>query len=171
MYIPRKLLIALAGTCAMTGSLAAKTDTPSRGDTHFIQKAAQGDQAEIQLGRLATRNGSSEQVKQFGQRMINDHSNANNQLMGIAAQQGVTLPDKLDRKDQKEYDHLASLNGSKFDREYMNYMVKDHKKDASEFKHEAEHGRNRDVQNFASQTEPILQQHLRLAKQTKSEVK
>lgn len=171
MYIPQKLLITVAAASAMAGGLAAKTDTPSRADSHFIEKAAQGDHAEVQLGRLAVQNGSSQQVKQFGQLMINDHSKANDQLTGIASRQGVTLPDKLDRHDQKEYDHLASLNGHKFDREYMSYMVKNHKKDASDFKHEAEHGRNKDVQGFASQTEPILQQHLQLAQQTKKEIK
>jgi putative membrane protein len=173
MYMPRKLLISLAATCAMAGGLAAKTttDKPSRGDSHFMERAAQGDQAEIQMGRLAAQHASSQQVKQFGQRMVQDHSKANGQLMNIASQQGVTLPDKVDRKDQKQYDHLASLNGHKFDQAYMKYMIKDHKKDASEFKHEAEHAKNREVQNFASQTEPTLQEHLRLAKQTKNKLK
>lgn len=171
MYIPQKLLISLAASCAMAGGLAAKTDKPSRTDSHFMEKALQGDKAEVQMGRLAAQHASTEQVKQFGQRMVSDHTKAENQLMNIASQQGVTLPDKLNRKEQKQYDHLATLNGHKFDKAYMKYMVKDHKKDASEFKHEAEHGKNHAVQNFASETEPILQDHLRSAKQTDNELK
>lgn len=171
MHIPRKLLISIAASCAMAGGLAAKTDKPSRADDHFVTEAAQGGQAEVQLGRLATQNGASQQVKQFGERMVTDHSKANTELSNIASQKGMTLPNKLDKKDQKEYDHLAKLNGHKFDKTYMNYMVKDHKKDVSEFKHEADHGNNPDLKNFASQTQPILQQHLQLAQQTKKDVK
>lgn len=171
MYIPRKLLISVAATCAMAGGLAAKTDKPSHTDDHFISEAAQGGQAEVQLGRLAADKAASPQVKQFGQRMVADHSKANGELTNIASQRGINLPNKLDKKDQKQYDHLAKLNGQKFDKAYMSYMVKDHKKDVSAFKHEADHGNNPDLKNFASQTQPILQQHLQMAQQTKSEVK
>lgn len=170
MYIPRKLLIGVAASCAMAGSLAAKTNTPSRADNHFITQAAEGGQAEVELGRLATRHAASDQVKLFGQRMIDDHTKADNDLMNIANREGFTLPNKIDHKDQKEINHLAKLNGPKFDKAYMKYMVKDHKKDVKDFKHEADHGRNPAVKNFASQTQPVLQQHLQLAEQTKSEV-
>lgn len=170
MFMPRKLLISLAATCAMAGSLAARTDTPSRADNHFVMNAAEGGRAEVEMGRLATQHASSDQVKLFGQRMIDDHSKANHDLMNIASREGFTLPNKIDRKDQKEINHLAKLNGPAFDKAYMKYMVKDHKKDVSTFQHEADHGRNPAVKDFASQTAPVLQQHLQQAEQTKTQV-
>ena len=141
-------------------------DNLSSGDRKFIEKAAQGGLAEVQLGKLAADKAASPEVKQFGQRMVDDHTKANDQLKQIATSKGVNLPTELDRSTQREMDRLNKLSGAEFDREYMKHMVSDHKKDVSEFKSEANRAKDPSVKQFAATTLPTLQQHLELAQST-----
>lgn len=130
----------------------------------FVKKAAQGNLAEVQLGQLALQKSSSPQVKQFAQRMIDDHSKAEDQLKQVASQDNVTLPDSPNAQQKATKDRLEKLSGSQFDRAYMRDMVTDHTKDVSEFKMEAKNAKDPAVKNFASQTAPILESHLKEAK-------
>ncbi len=129
-------------------------------DHNFMMKAAQGGMAEVELGQLAEQNAQSQQVKDFGQRMVNDHSKANDELKQLAAQQGVALPTSLDAKDQATKQRLSSLHGAAFDKAYMHDMVTDHKKDIAEFKHEASSGNDEAVRSWATKTLPTLESHL-----------
>ena len=132
-------------------------------DQHFMMKAAQGGMAEVQLGSLAKEHASSQAVKDFGQRMIDDHSKAGDELKALAAQKNVTLPSSLDAKDQAIIARLSKLNGSAFDRAYMRDMVADHKQDIAEFQRQAGTGQDPDVKNWAARTLPALQEHLKMA--------
>ncbi len=134
-------------------------------DRHFMDKAAEGGKAEVELGQLATQKASSEDVKKFGQRMVDDHTRANQKLQELASQKGVTLPDKLSAKDQATKDRLEKLSGKQFDQAYMRDMVKDHTKDVNEFQKEANTAKDPDVKSFAQTTLPTLQDHLKEAKQ------
>ncbi len=149
----------------------AGTASRTAGDTQFIMKAAQGGMAEVRFGELAKGNASSDAVKQFGQKMVDDHSKANDELKQIASNKGVTLPSDLDAKDKAEYDRLSKLKGAAFDRAYMQFMTRDHRHDVAEFRQEAEHGSDPDVKAFASKTLPTLEEHGKLARQTAAQVR
>jgi putative membrane protein len=140
----------------------------SSSDRKFMEKAAQGGIAEVQLGKLATEKANDDAVKQFGQRMVDDHSKANDQLKQLASQKGVTLPTEPEKSAQKEHDRLSKLSGSAFDREYMKHMVSDHKKDVSEFKSEINKVKDADLKQWAQNTLPVLEEHLTLAQQDES---
>jgi putative membrane protein len=174
------------GTAPMTpGAPSAKTTSPGKpgasagkmsttlasADRKFMEKAAQGGMAEVELGKLAEDKASNDQVKQFGKRMVDDHSKANDQLKSLAQSKGVTLPTEMDKSAQKERDKLAKLSGADFDREYMKHMVSDHNKDVKEFKSESKSAKDADVKSFAASTLPTLEQHLDLAKSTEATVK
>ena len=133
-------------------------------DRDFVKKAAQGNLAEVELGKLATEKASSDEVKKFGQRMVDDHSKANDQLKQVVSKAGVTVPDKLSPKDQATKDRLSKLSGEQFDAAYMRDMVKDHTKDVAEFRRESQSAKNDEVKKFAAQTLPTLQDHLQQAK-------
>jgi len=119
--------------CMVSFSAAAQsTHSNSSGqlsaaDKTFMTKAAQGGMAEVELGQLATQKGQSDDVKKFGQRMVDDHSKANDQLKSLASEKGVTLPTSLDAKDRALKDRLSKMSGAQFDKAYMQAMVKDHK--------------------------------------------
>lgn len=171
------LSLAAAGLCwvgaaAQTASQAKTTNATSTQsgpkvaatDRTFMRKAAEGGLAEVELGKLAAERGSSQDVKQFGQRMVDDHSKANDQLKQLASEKGINLPEKLDAKDAATKARLEKLSGKAFDRAYMRDMVTDHTKDVSEFRTEAKTAKDPDVKNFASQTVPTLEDHLKQAK-------
>jgi putative membrane protein len=106
-------------------------------DKIFLRKAAQGGMAEVKLGQLAAQKGSSEDVRAFGQKMVDDHTKLNNDMAPIADSMGVRLPKDLSKEDQAEYDKLSGLSGNDFDMEYLSFMVKDHHNDQREFRQEA----------------------------------
>jgi putative membrane protein len=136
----------------------------SASDKTFVKKAAQGGMAEVELGQLAVDKASSDDVKKFGQRMVDDHSKANDQLKQVASSQGVELPTTLDMKDKATKAHLSKLSGKEFDQAYMSDMLKDHKQDIADFRKESKMGQDAAVKDFASQTLPTLESHLKEAR-------
>ena len=146
------------------------TAKSAKSDDQFAMKAAQGGMAEVKLGQLAEEKGSNQAVKDFGRRMVQDHTKADNQLKGIASQENISLPSEIDKADQATYDRLSKLSGDAFDRAYARDMVRDHTKDVSEFQKEAKNGQNETIKNFAAQTTPVLQNHLDQAKQMQEAV-
>lgn len=140
-----------------------RSSTRSMSDHHFLTMAAEGGTAEVELGQLASKNGSNSCVKQFGQRMVTDHSKANDQAKGIAAQKSVTLPTSMSSKDQTMYRSLSPKTGTDFDKAYMTAMLKDHREDIAEFRHEANSGTDPDIKAWAAKTLPTLEEHLKLA--------
>jgi putative membrane protein len=141
----------------------SKSEMKGASDQEFVKKAAQGGLAEVKLGELAQEKGSNSAVKDFGKRMANDHKMADDQLTAAASKENMTVPADLDRKDQALYDRLSNLSGDDFDRAYAREMVKDHQKDVAEFQREAQNGKDPAIKNFAAQTLPTLQDHLRQA--------
>jgi len=176
---PLAALAAFGSILLVSGALAQdkqdKTSTTANrmttGDSTFATKAAAGGMAEVQLGNLAKEHAASADVKSFGERMVTDHTKANDELKKTASGKGITLPASLSSKDQATYDRLSKLNGAAFDRAYMQDMVSDHKTDVNEFKREADKGTDTDLKAFASKTLPTLQEHVTLAESTLTKVK
>jgi putative membrane protein len=139
-------------------------------DTQFARKATQGGIAEVKLGQLAQEKGTSDSVKKFGQRMVEDHTKAGDELKRAAAQDNITLPDDLSAKDKATYDSLSKLSGAAFDRAYARDMVKDHEEDIADFNKEASGGKKSAIKDFATQTLPTLQDHLKEAKEMRQNV-
>jgi len=140
-------------------------------DKSFVEKAAVGGLAEVQMGKMAQQKGSSDQVKQFGSRMVEDHSKANDELKQVASSKGITLPTDLDAKHKSKMEKMQKLSGAQFDRAYMDDMVSDHKQDVADFKKEANSGKDSDIKAFAAKTLPTLEDHLKMAQSTESAVK
>ena len=160
-----------AATGSMTVTSTASTDKVSDADKTFAEKAAIGGMAEVQLGNLAQQKAASDQVKQFGARMVTDHSKANDELKQIASTKGMQLPAAPDDKHKKDVDRLQKMSGAAFDKAYMSHMLDDHKHDVAEFKKQAGSGKDADLKAFASKTLPTLQEHLQLAQSTNDAVR
>ncbi len=156
-----RVIVVAAGMLGLAASQAMAA--PSATDRTFAQKAAAGGLAEVSLGQLALQNASSQQIKSFGQRMITDHSQANQELQQIAQTESITLPTTPDSKDLAKQRRLNALKGTAFDAAYTQDMVSDHQQDIAEFRHEAQSGQDPALKAFAQKTLPILQQHLQLA--------
>ena len=147
-----------------------KTKAPTETDKKFAKQAAVGDAAEVQLGQMAQAKGSDDAVKKFGERMVTDHSKADEQLKQIADKQHIALPAELDAPHQAEKSRLSILTGSAFDRAYALEMVQDHQKTIQKFQQEATGGGDPELKDFATKTLPILKEHLSLAQQMQQKV-
>ena len=158
------------GGTSKPSSSSGQSDTGlSSKDRSFVVEAVQGSMAEVQLGRLAAKKASSPEVKQFGQRMIDDHSKASEQLTTLAKQKNIELPKDMG-KHGADYQELSTLEGPEFDVAYMKMMVNDHKKDVSEFRKASNNMKDPEIKSFASQTLPTLEEHLKMAQQANTSV-
>ena len=153
------------------GSQTQNQRSLASADRRFVMEAAHGNTAEVTLGQLAADKGSSDAVKQFGKRMIDDHGKANAELKQVAEKKGITFPSDLDPKHKQLHDRLAKLNGADFDKAYANEMVKDHKKDVADFKRVATSAKDADVKAWAGNTLPTLEEHLKQAQDMQAQVK
>ena len=175
------LVAAGAATAQATGTTSAPSSAQGMkagagasipaADKTFVEKAAVGGMAEVEMGKMAQQKGSSDQVKQFGSRMVDDHSKANDELKQVASSKGITLPTDLDAKHKSKMDKMQKLSGAQFDRAYMDDMVADHKQDVAEFKKQATSGKDSDLKSFAAKTLPTLEDHLKMAQSTDAAVK
>ena len=142
-----------------SNSNKAKASTLSSADKAFIKDAAKGGMMEVAMGRVAEKNASDSEVKNFGARMVKDHSKANEDLKAIAKEENVGWP------TEKEAGKWKS------DKDYMDTMVKDHEKDLAAFEKEGKEGSDPDLKSFASKTAKVVGKHLDMAKEIKGKLK
>jgi len=149
---------------ALPGTAPEANAGVSGTDMLFVKEALSGGMAEVQLGKLAAEKGASEDVKQFGQQMVEDHSKLGDQMKEVANQIGVKPPDSVSSKDRALMAKLQALSGEEFDKAYIRAMVKDHQKDLQEFKIEANNGAS-PVKDAATQAQGIIAHHLEMIRQ------
>ena len=152
------------------GTMSSASSSLTASDRKFLQEAAQGSKAEVATGKLAESKGSSDVVKQFGQRMVTDHQKAFEEASKIASNKGVTVPSEPTKAQQRDAAKLEKLSGTEFDREYAQMMVSDHKKDVSDFRKQAKSAKDPAVRNFAATTLPTLEEHLKMAQDMENAV-
>jgi putative membrane protein len=159
-------------TCALSAvvllcplAFSQNTTTASASDKKFVHSALEGGNAEVKLGQLAAQKGNSEDVKQFGQKMVDDHTKMGEQMKQVAQQEGINVPDGIPAKAKALETKLNSLSGDAFDKAYIKAMVQDHRKDLSEFKKEASSGNDTSIKDAANQGSQIISQHLQMAEQ------
>lgn len=146
---------------------AGKADTKAttaKADLAFVREAAQGGMAEVELGKLASEKAANADVKQFGQRMVDDHSKANDELKSLASQKSIELPADIGAKNKAVRDKLSKLSGEAFDRAYMSHMVQDHNQAVTQFQQEAKGGRDSELKAFADKHLPHLREHQKMAR-------
>lgn len=159
--------LSMAVTFAYAADKADKTGggALSKDDRNFVMEAAQGGMVEVEMGKLAQQHGQSDGVKQFGKRLEDDHAKANEQLKSVAQKAGVEMPASLDKKHQAKVDKLSKVKAQDFDRQFAREMVGDHEKDVKAFRKQADKGKNAELKQFASQTLPTLEEHLKMARE------
>jgi len=148
---------------------ADPTDKSSQ-DQAFVNEAARGGKMEVELGRLAERNASTPAVKEFGSRMVKDHTRLNTELGSVAASIGLQVPKDLLPDQQSEYAKLSKLSGKSFDKEYMDSMVKDHTDDLAAFKKAESGTENNKLKKAIVGAIPVIQEHLTMAKSDSEKV-
>jgi putative membrane protein len=134
-------------------------------DKAFVKKALEGNMAEIQMGQLALQKSQDDQVKQFAQRMVDDHGKMLDQMKPVAQQMGVKVPEGPSKGQMKSMDKMKALSGDAFDQAYIKDMVKDHKGDDNDFKMEAQSTQNPQLKQMVMQSDQIIESHLQQIEQ------
>jgi len=158
-------------TSGTTGTTSSASTPVDPADSEFMSKAAQGGMAEVSLGQMASSKAADPAVKAFGDRMVTDHTRLGDELKQLAQTKGVTLPTDVDDEAKKTSDKLSKLTGKAFDKEYISDMVKDHEKDVKEFEKQSTGAKDADLKTWVTNSLPTLQDHLKMAKDTKSKLK
>jgi putative membrane protein len=171
------LAVALAGcTSTSSNNMSATNDNNadrmsnsqrgsgmlSSADEQFVNEAAAGGMYEVEAGQIASNKGTSNHVKMVAQQMVTDHNKANDQLMDIAKRKGVAMPPTMTAQQKEMISKLNNLQGSDFDKEYLKQQEKAHRETIAKFQKEAKSGNDAEIKQFAAQTLPTLQDHLRM---------
>jgi putative membrane protein len=162
--------VGLVSLLACPALVLGQTGDVGEQDLKFVQEAAAGGLKEVTLGELAQQQAKNEQVVQFGQHMVEDHSLANETLKTIAEGKDIQLPQELPADAQQKYEELQQLSAAEFDAAYMDEMVLDHEKTIALFEEQAESGEDAALRGFAEETLPTLREHLEMAKEVQSQV-
>lgn len=130
----------------------------------FVQKVAQNDLAEIKMGSLAKEKGGTPAIRDFGERLVGDHTKNLDQLKALAQEQHITLPTEPNQTQMIDYKNLSTLNTNEFDKKFARHIVNDHVRAVTEFKAESKNGTNPQIKAFAKKSVPVLETNLRLAR-------
>lgn len=151
--------------CSVPALAQKSAKGPAMSDQKFVDFAAQTDMVEANLGQLADSAASSQQVKDYAQTLVTDHTSDFHQLYGIANQANLTMPSAIDTANNKMMiDPFQKLKGAAFDKKYVHDMIAGHTKAIAIYKKEAADATNPALKDYAAQTLPTLQKHLDGAK-------
>ena len=165
------MVVAVGLVVLGTGVVALSQDPPVNSrDKHFVSDAAEAGLAEIELGQMAQSKASNDKVKDFAQKMVDDHNKVNQELKEYAQKIGISVPDHMSVTEKAEKTKLDMYSGGHFDRAYIDDAVKDHRDDIAAFQREVVEGQNPDLKAFAEKNLPTLKEHLRLAEKTQRQI-
>ena len=160
----RFLLLGALAACLFLACSSAKNSQK------FANTAAEAGMAEVELGKLAVQRAADPSVKEFAQRMVEDHTRANGQLKTLAGRKNIQLPSDINSEHKSLMEKLSKLSGAEFDKEYMSNMVKDHESAVKDFQTQASEGNDSEIKSLAAKTLPTLQSHLQMARDTAKKV-
>lgn len=154
--------------CAPLSAFAqngAAQSASSGGDAAFVQQAAKGGMAEVELSKIASTSASSPDVRRFADHMVTDHTKNNQELATIAAHENIAVPKELDGEHARLRDELSTMKGPDLDLAYITAMRNDHQKMADLLKTSQATVSTDEMRTFIKTTLPVVQDHLRMAQQ------
>ena len=140
-------------------------------DAAFANKAAAGGIAAVEMGKLAQQISKTAEVKKLAERIVAERGKANEELKALSAAKGNPLPVSPSRVAMIEMEKVVKLTGAKFDQEYLEDVVEDHKKDVKEFEKQSKAGKDPDLTKWAAEKLPMVKEHLRLAEAAQAKAK
>ncbi|AHF66481.1 MULTISPECIES: DUF4142 domain-containing protein [Pseudomonas] len=150
---------------ALLISLAGQTALAAQDSDDFVEDASAKGIAEVEAGKLAQEKGSSADVKSFADKMIKDHTAANNKLKALAESKNLEVSSDAQMMDKAKSMVLELRSAKSFDQAYANNQVKAHEEAIALFEEEAANGEDAELKAFAADTLPKLKEHLVHAKE------
>lgn len=154
-----------SGASGSTSASGAGGKSLSKADQNIMREMAYSNLAEIETGKIALSQSKNDEVRNFAQKMIDDHTQAQKELEQLAQSKGVTLPTEPDRKHQAAAKKLSALEGDKFDKQYMSQGgMRDHRNTHKLLQRAQSRATDADIKALATKMEPIVSQHMTMAK-------
>jgi putative membrane protein len=151
-------------------NLGGETSSLNAADRGFISQAAYSGLAEVELGQLAREKSTNARVTDFGRMMVEEHTQANQDLVNIATSKGITPPTSPDPGRRAVSDMLAELSGPDFDRQYIPQQLADHEVALTLFEGQAERGQDVELRQFARRYQPVIQRHVEMLRRMSNQV-
>jgi putative membrane protein len=165
---PGASALCLAG---LTLACNAHADSVTSQDKNFMTKAAQAGNAEVAASKIALEKSSNPDVKEFAQKMVDEHTQVGDQLKQLASGKDVSLPSEPSLAQRTKIAVLEKLKGATFDKRYASMIgVSAHEDAVKLFQKSSTSAKDPDVKNFASKTLPGLEQHLQMGRELKQKL-
>lgn len=133
-------------------------------DQQFLDMAAQTDMVEAHLGQMAADQAGTQDVKDYAQMLVTDHTGDYQALQALATKAGLTVPTAIDAAHDKMIAPFEKLKGAAFDSRYIHTMIEGHTEAIGVYTKESNDATSADVKAYASATLPTLSKHLDAAK-------
>ena len=160
-----------SGTSGTSSGAASATPGKSLSttDRNMMRQLAYANMSEVALAKLAQSKTSDEKVRDFSQRMIDDHGKALEQLQSLAQAKGVQLPTAPDAKHQALEKKFNALSGQEFDRQYMQQAgMRDHRQVHNLLERISTRAQSPELKALAADMLPTIDQHAQMAQQIHS---
>jgi putative membrane protein len=155
---------------------SAKSGQEKMTDARLITLLQKVNQDEIEAGKLAEKNGQSTEIKNFGKKLVADHTKSQKDVTAAAKKAGISPSDSAlsthDREmmkiDKNKMDQLKSMSGTDFDKGFATLMSNDHQHMVSLLKDAKSDLKSEDLKTLVDNTIPVLQQHKDMAEDAAS---
>jgi putative membrane protein len=164
LYIIGGVIAASSVVVHTTFAVGAQGESVSAFEQSYLYQATEGQQAEVALGQMAVQKASSDQVKQYGARMMQDHQRISEELGKLTSQEGIRETGELSMPHQRIQWMLSQLSGKEFDKVYISFMVRDHLKTIGDWEQRAPTLSDPQIKHWMAALLPILKDHLEQGK-------
>ncbi len=127
--------------------------------TLFLAEAAHDSASEIQMSRIAEQRARTQAVKDYAQMIVQDHTQANQQLMDLAQRENLPLPSEPTAGVAQEASEMQTAKAGDFDLDYMTRMAEDHNRALGMFRDIANSSPDPQIRAWAASQIPILEKH------------
>jgi putative membrane protein len=163
MKYPLAAAMAVIAAVGLSGPSAARARMHAMSPQTFVRQAAAANQFEIESSQLALQKARNEKLKQFAQRMIDDHTKIAGQMKQTLEQANLPAPPaQLPPEQQALLDRLKNKNGAAFDRSYFLDQLSGHRKAVHLIGSYARSGTNPALRKLAKETLPVIREHVKL---------
>lgn len=159
-----------SGTSSASSSQAKSGTQVSKADQQMMREMAQTNLAEIEAGKMAKEKSQDKQVQEFAEKMIDDHTQAQEQLQELAQEKGVTLPTQPDKKQQAAMKKMESMSGDRFDKQYLSQGgLRDHREAQNMLSRVEKRAQDDDLKELARSMQPKINEHYDMARDMQRE--
>ena len=142
-----------------------QAQSPTATERETLQKLHDANQMEIEMGGLAKQKGSSKAVRQFGVRLVADHTQAEKKIEAYLRKRGVDIRTFATTAADAEHAMVGAKSGVEFDRAFALRMIADHTKVIELVEGAMKETGDDDLRAFYDELLPTLQAHKRTAQE------